>query len=303
MVNVDAVMRELYGLVPAEFTAARDAHVSGARKEGRTGEAKQIAALRKPGLAVWAANLLARHDPGQAARLLKLGEGLREAHRNLDGAVLRDLSHQQHGVIGAMVREAARLAGQAGQDLSESVQRDLVQTLHGVLSDPKAGKAWREGVLAKAPDMTVGFTDLEPAPGTTPSPPPPPPLPPVAARSGAGEVPAPPRPTRKGEGEAARQSARAEARRAAQVMEKAERALEATEKELEQARAGLTALDKKIADLREQLGEGRRERARLQAAEQTARKQQRAAGRAAHAAHAESVRAHEALGRGDTDAG
>ncbi|MFJ9343057.1 hypothetical protein ACIRP0_27750 [Streptomyces sp. NPDC101733] len=296
MVNVDAVMCELYGLVPAEFTAARDAHVSRARKEGRTGEAKQIAALRKPALAVWAANLLARHDPGQAARLLKLGEGLREAHRDLDGAVLRDLSHQQHGVIGAMVGEAARLAGQAGQDLSESVQRDLVQTLHGVLTDPKAGKAWREGVLAMAPDMTVGFTDLEPAPGTTPSRPPPPP--PVAARSSAGEMAAPPRPTRKAEAEAVRPSARAEAHRAAQVMEKAERALEAADKEWEQARAGLTALDKKIADLREQLGEGRRERAHLQAAEQTARKRQRAA----HAARAESVRAHEALGRGDTDA-
>lgn len=110
MVDVDAVAAELYGLRPEEFTAARDAHVAEARTAGERAEAKRIAALRKPTLAVWAANLLARSDADQARRLLELGQELREAHRTLAGEDLRKLSHQQHVVIAAMAHEARRLA-------------------------------------------------------------------------------------------------------------------------------------------------------------------------------------------------
>ncbi|MFE6909930.1 hypothetical protein [Streptomyces erythrochromogenes] len=170
MVDVDAVAAELYGLAPEEFTAARDAHAAGARRAGQRAEAKRIAALRRPTLAVWAANLLARADADQARHLLEIGRGLREAHRTLSGEDLRTLSHQQHVVIAAMAGEARRLAGEAGQELSAGVQREVEQILRGVLADPDAAGAWARGVLAKSPPRAVGFAEVAPAPGTAPRP-------------------------------------------------------------------------------------------------------------------------------------
>ncbi|MEU6314171.1 hypothetical protein [Streptomyces sp. NPDC047014] len=165
MVDVDAVTSELYGLRPEEFTAARDARAAEARAAGERAQAKRIAALRRPTLAVWAANLLARAEQDQARRLLELGEGLREAHRTLAGEELRTLSHQQHVVVAAMAREACRLAGEAGRALSESVRHEVEQILRTVLADPATATTWIHGTLTEPPPPT-GFAVPEPPPGT-----------------------------------------------------------------------------------------------------------------------------------------
>ncbi|MFD9369452.1 hypothetical protein ACFWA6_17395 [Streptomyces sp. NPDC060020] len=286
MVDVDAVATELYGLRPEEFTAARDAHVAEARKAGGRDAAKHIAALRKPTLAVWAVNLLARADADQARRLLELGRELREAHRTLAGEDLRKLSHQQHVVIAAMAGEARRLAGDAGQEVSEGVQREVEQILRTVLADPDAAEAWARGVLAKAPPQVVGFAELAPV-----------------------DVPAtaPPRKRRKAEAEAETQSetdtraaqaqarARAEADRTHREAERAEEALATAESERAQARAGLGALDERITDLRAQLDRARKERDGLAAAAEEADRRQRQAAREAKAARAEARKARHAL--------
>ncbi|MER8041189.1 hypothetical protein ABTY14_39725, partial [Streptomyces hydrogenans] len=83
--DVEQVTDELYALRPSEFTAARDAYVAEARRAKDRAAARAIAALRRPPLAVWAANLLARERPEEADRFLAVGEALREAHRTLDG--------------------------------------------------------------------------------------------------------------------------------------------------------------------------------------------------------------------------
>ncbi|MFD9427693.1 MULTISPECIES: hypothetical protein [unclassified Streptomyces] len=72
--DVEEIAGELYGLKPAEFLAARDAYVAEARKAEDAAGAKAIAALRRPVLAAWAANLLARQQPQEAERFLELGE-------------------------------------------------------------------------------------------------------------------------------------------------------------------------------------------------------------------------------------
>ncbi|MFD9100166.1 hypothetical protein ACFVZN_03720 [Streptomyces virginiae] len=254
MVDADAVAAELYGLRPEEFTAARDAHAAAARKAGQRAEAKRIAALRRPTLAVWAANRLARADADQAQHLLELGRGLREAHRTLSGEDLRKLSHQQHVVVAAMAGEARRLAGEEGQDLSAGVQREVEQILRSVLADPEAANTWARGVLEQAPPPAVGFAEVAPAPGTAPRP---------------QQPEREPQPQPEPEPDAEPDDTQ-EAGRTSREAELAEEALALAETERERARAGLGALDERIARLEERLDGARGERERLAAAAEAA---------------------------------
>ncbi len=104
--DLEAVADELYGLRPQEFTAVRNQRAAAARKAGDRELAEQIKNLRRPTLAAWASNLLVREQPDEVQPLIELGEGLRNAHRALDGEQLRELSRQQHVLITAMSRQA-----------------------------------------------------------------------------------------------------------------------------------------------------------------------------------------------------
>ncbi|MDV5142865.1 hypothetical protein R1T08_00610 [Streptomyces sp. SBC-4] len=160
--DVEQVADELYGLKPGEFTAARDAYVAEARRAKDSAAAKTLAALRRPATAAWAANLLARRQPEEAARFLALGETLREAHRNLDGDQLRAASRQQHQLVTALARTAAGLAREAGQPVSDTVLHEVEQTLHAALAHPDVAESWAKGRLAKVPEAAVGFGEIAP---------------------------------------------------------------------------------------------------------------------------------------------
>ncbi|MER5966245.1 hypothetical protein [Streptomyces sp. NPDC002057] len=160
--DVEQIADELYGLKPGDFTAARDAYVAEARRAKDTAAAKAVAALRKPTLAAWAANQLARRQPEEAQRVLALGETLREAHRTLDGDQLRAASRQQHQLVTTLARTAAGLAGEAGQSVSDTVLHEVEQTLHAVLARPDVAERWATGRLVKVPEAAVGFTEITP---------------------------------------------------------------------------------------------------------------------------------------------
>ncbi|MFE1231462.1 hypothetical protein [Streptomyces sp. NPDC058745] len=155
--DVERITTELYGLAPERFVAARDAYVAEAREAKDTKAAKAIAGLRRPTLAAWVANHLARERPEEAEALLTLGRTLREAHRTLDAPQLREAGRRQHQVTAALAREAAALARDAGQPVSEAVLREVTEILHAVLADPEAGERWVAGRLVRAPEPVVGF--------------------------------------------------------------------------------------------------------------------------------------------------
>ncbi|MGW0466692.1 hypothetical protein ACWDX6_15625 [Streptomyces sp. NPDC003027] len=170
-VDVEAVASELYGLVPAEFTAARNSHVARAREAGDAEAARRIGGLRKPTLGAWASTLLVRHRPEETEQLLRLGHALREAHRNLDGARLRELGHRQHAVLAALARQARDLAAEAGQPVGDGVVREVEEILRTVLTDERVAGQWATGVLERAPAASVGFIGLEPGPTAVLTPP------------------------------------------------------------------------------------------------------------------------------------
>ncbi|MEU2055036.1 hypothetical protein [Streptomyces bungoensis] len=170
--ELDAVAEELYGLRPEEFVAARDRFAAQARSSGDRSLAKEIAALRRPSLAAWVSNLLVRRRSAEVRPLLALGEELRRAHRELDGSQLRRLARRQSEVIGALGRQARRLAAEAGHPVGEGVQREVEETLHAVLAEPEAAREWAAGRLVKPLSAAIGFPAAdEPAVARRPTPP------------------------------------------------------------------------------------------------------------------------------------
>ncbi|WP_405921074.1 hypothetical protein [Streptomyces sp. NBC_00122] len=174
--DVEEVIDGLYALPPARFTAARDEAASRAKRAGDPAAGKRIAGLRRPTIAAWTSNTLVRAKPEEVEQFRQLGQALRAAHRSLDGEQLRDLSHQQHVVVGALAREALRLADEAGTPVSETVLREVEQILYAALADPEAAEAWASGRLAKAPKLPTEFpgVDADAVPPAKPASPVPP---------------------------------------------------------------------------------------------------------------------------------
>ncbi|MGW3327889.1 hypothetical protein [Streptomyces virginiae] len=295
--DADAVILELYGLRPADFTRARDAYVAEARREKDAEAATAIGGLRRPTLAVWAVNLLARTRPDLAEALLRLGTELRRAHRELDGERMRALSHQQHQVIGALSAEAARLAAGAGERLRETVLGEVGEIFHGLLGDDEAARRWAAGRLAKPPSVTVGFEGLEPAPGATPPPVTPTPRPAPVSAPAPARTPAAPARSEVDRGTAVAKRAAEEHRsRTAAAREgaaEASAALRRTEHGLAEAAAARDRAEGEAADLREELSAVRQ---RVEAARRAA-SEARQAYRRAERAHAEAGRTAEKAAR------
>ncbi|MEU2157620.1 hypothetical protein ABZ532_21855 [Streptomyces sp. NPDC019396] len=161
--DIERIADELYRLRPSEFVAARDTYVAEAREAKATATAKAIAAMRRPTLAAWAANLLARERHEEAARFLALGETLREAHRTLDARQLRAASGQRHKLVTTLARKAAVLARDAGQPVSDTVLHEVEQILQTALARPDVAAQWAKGRLVTVPDAAVDFDIITPA--------------------------------------------------------------------------------------------------------------------------------------------
>ncbi|MFF5479103.1 hypothetical protein ACFY5C_17395 [Streptomyces sp. NPDC012935] len=164
--DLDTVADELYGLRPEEFIPTRAARAAAARTAGDRALATEIGKLRRPSLSAWASNLLVRERRSEVEPLLRLGEGLRQAHQDLDGAQLRELSRQQRILIGELSRQAGQLAAQAGHPISDAARHEVESTLHAALADPEVAREWASGRLTKPYSAATDFPVVA-APATT----------------------------------------------------------------------------------------------------------------------------------------
>jgi hypothetical protein len=263
--DFDAVADELYALRPEEFTAARSSAVASARTAGDRELAERIGAMRKPSLAAWACNLLVRSRPGEVEPLLRLGEGLRRAHQDLDGTQLRELSRRQHALVRALSAQARQLAKEAGHPIGEGVQREVENTLHAVLADPAAAEAWASGRLAKPLSATAGFPAV--AEGAEPRP-----------RTPAAS---PSRPDEKAGRQQRRRLARArqEAEEADRVLRLRRDEAATAGQEADEAKQQVDRLERRVAELAEELEGVRGEHQQARFAERSARERARTAER------------------------
>jgi hypothetical protein len=139
---------ELYALSPGDFTAARDERVAQARASGDRDLARAIGALRRPVVSAWLVNQLVRAAGDQVGELLALGESLRQAHQDLAGEQVRDLSVRRRQLVAALLAEAKRIAERDGRPAGLQVEREVEATLQAALADPGAAEAVRAGCLS-----------------------------------------------------------------------------------------------------------------------------------------------------------
>jgi hypothetical protein len=156
---VEQAADELYGLPPGEFTRARDTRVKELRKEDRDA-AEAIKGLRKPTVAAWAVNQLARRRPKDLNRLLKAGEELRAAQEELlgggDRTAFQEAAAKERELVADLSADAAALAAEAGQSGS-ALQEKVAETLHAAALDEEAADELRSGRLVREREAIGGF--------------------------------------------------------------------------------------------------------------------------------------------------
>jgi hypothetical protein len=169
---VEQAAEELYGLPPGEFTRARDARVKDVRKDGDREAANEIKALRKPTVAAWALNQLARRRPDELGRLLRAGEELRAAQDELlgggDRRSFQDAAATERELVAELSADATTLANEAGERGS-GLQEKVAATLHAAALDEETAEALRGGRLVREREAIGGFgaPGVEPAPSGT----------------------------------------------------------------------------------------------------------------------------------------
>ncbi len=140
----------LYAAPAADFIASRNELAKELKAAGDQLGSTRLKALRKPTVAAWLANLVARELPDDIDDLLALGDEFREATADLDGERLRELTPRRHKLLDKLAKSAAGLSEREGQKVSADVGQKLRETLDAALVDPAAGEAVREGRLSSA---------------------------------------------------------------------------------------------------------------------------------------------------------
>ncbi len=160
--SLDDVAAELLAGPLNGFTSRRNARVKELKRAGQGKLAAIVAGLKKPSVAVWAANQLAGHDKAALERLRGAGDrvvqtqsaavagqknaaqALRSASDGLQreleaevraaGDVLRTAGHAADGVTLRRVQEILRLAAVSGGETWDQLRRGAL------ISEPRAGE-------------------------------------------------------------------------------------------------------------------------------------------------------------------
>ncbi|MBV9593205.1 MAG: hypothetical protein JO147_05325 [Actinobacteria bacterium] len=274
--DLDAAVDELYAHDPAEFTERRRALVAKARQLGDGMTAKRIEQLRKPTRSAWIVNALARSEPDLIDELVRLGDQLRAAERDLDGAQLRELSRQRRALVDSLARKAFTAAGV--QAPTAALSDDILATFTAALADSGVAEQLRSGILvrparwdgfgtATGPDLAVvpvpvdssrrgagassrsGSDSQHPSRGS------------VGSRTRRGDARQPPLLVSVSQTPASREQARRDARRAEaqSAVNEATGQLEAAEKQAVDLAAQVDELDQAYRLLTEQRADAKRQ--------------------------------------------
>jgi hypothetical protein len=126
-------MDELWRATPDEFVAVRNQLAKQLKAEGRTDEAETVKKLKKPSMAVWAVNRVARERPGVVDDLVELGRQVEaataDAMKGEGAGALRELDRQRKHAVGDAAAAAAAVAEAAGLPLSAAMAGRVTSTL------------------------------------------------------------------------------------------------------------------------------------------------------------------------------
>jgi hypothetical protein len=145
--DLEGASRELYGLAPSQFTAAREAKMAEARSAGDRELAAALKSLRKPSVGAWLANLVVRERPRDVDHLIALGSTLQSPKSKLDGEKIRKVSKEKGAVVSGLVRSAESIASRMGHPASPAALEDLAGSLEAAFADSEAAELLQAGRL------------------------------------------------------------------------------------------------------------------------------------------------------------
>jgi hypothetical protein len=248
----------LYGLPLEEFTRERDQAARAARKAGRREDADAIARLRKPPIAAWAINRLARDRRRDVDLLLDSGKRLLDAQRAvLEGKERRELDQARSSLDKAVARlvGAARvlLEGRASEATLGKIDETLrlaaittdgrEQLARGTLAETMQGTGWDllESLAAELPARPAA---RKPAARAKPA---------RQARRSRAELDAARAAVREAQGR--RREAAAAVREAEREQAAARRAVDRADARLDEARRSLAKAEDDVAQAEQMLRE------------------------------------------------
>jgi hypothetical protein len=154
--DLDTAVDALYARPLDEFIAARDAAVRQATDSGDKLGAARVKRLRKPSVAAWVINQVAREHPDEIGALADLGDELRAATQDRDRARIRALDHLRRERTDGLVRVVREAGEVGGRSVSSAVLDRMTETLTAAVMDPDAAAAVLAGRLSRALQH-VGF--------------------------------------------------------------------------------------------------------------------------------------------------
>ena len=138
-------LTQLFSLEPSEFIAARDALVKELREAGDKEAAAEVKALRRPTVAAWAVNQLARSDPDRIEELVEAGEALRTASLGRTGAKdLREAVSHRRDVVKRLTEATKRIL--PSPSATETNLSAIAQTLEAASDGRVECLVFQEGV-------------------------------------------------------------------------------------------------------------------------------------------------------------
>ena len=235
---------ELYGLPPGEFTRARDERAKELRGSGDRAAADAVKALRKPTVAAWALNQLARERGKELDRLLSAGETLRAAQEELlaggDRSAFQEAATAERDLVAELTAAAREIVSASGERPGAGVEEKVSATLHAAALDEETAEELRAGRLTREREAIGGFGAL--AAGS------PPPAPKDRKAKKEKAAPAASKETTSSKRAAADARKRERLAGARTDERHARRELEAAEKALESARTRAEAAEAHAAD-------------------------------------------------------
>lgn len=165
----------LYAGAPSEFVAARDVLAKQLRRAGRREEASHVTKLRRPTVAAWAVNQVARHRPDVIDALVAAGEALATTQRRALSGVkdsgLRPAAQTRRACLDDAWAVAAQQLRDTGID-PDPHRQAVMDTFEAVAVPGDAAEVVRAGRLSAPLPAPAGFGEvmgLEVVADSTPS--------------------------------------------------------------------------------------------------------------------------------------
>lgn len=164
--DVEHEIDRLFELPPEDFVKARDEAAKRLRAAGNAEGAAAVRRVRRPTVAAWAIDQLARREPDAVRELVALGERLRSAQRRAISGVgaheLRELGAQRRRLVEQLAQEADDVLREAGRPVSASVHQAITSTLEAATVSPEDAVALEQGRLERDLTPQSGFDAVGP---------------------------------------------------------------------------------------------------------------------------------------------